>query len=1471
MIFSNDVTVSAYSFVFLVIVATVLTHSQAHVLEFTIEPTDTVVENGQSAVLDCMVKASQHQSTVLIQWLDGDRQKLTFSGDTYRSQLTNGSLYINSVSEELGLTGTYRCMATLPNIGSIVSRNATLSVASLSGFHDEPRDLTVFVGQKAYFACRVQALPQPKIKWLKDERPFHLDDLRMTILPSGALEIDEVVESDQGAYRCNASSLNSFNISSKAILKVIDDIDKATQITAPIFIAKPHREVVIEGQEVSLDCAANGYPKPSIKWLKNGVTIDMNDLDSRYSLVGTTSSLRITNIQESDAGTYQCRAHNKEDSEDASATVDVQVPPRFLVKPDDIIEFEKKDIQLNCSVYGKPVPKIEWLRNGEPLLPSDYYQIVNGHNLKIMGLVLGDSGLIQCTASNSAGNVQTSANVKVLKAESKKSKHKGSPKKVPPLEGSGGKLPKNQSFSLFSSLKSEKTAKLSDVDFSHLYQKPDLKNFNPMSAFSSLVSSDANDTAPDIEYFQANFPTYPKPISGQHGKKTVDGDVGVEIGPPQDLKAPVIKARFIILSWKPPTVNSESVEGYSVYYQQEGSERERIQNSSRSKLEKTKIDGLIPGRVYHFRVVPFSAKTMGQTSKTLTITTQAEEHVPSPPLSFEAYATGPRSIHVSWRPPENPIGLIEKYTVYYMETRSSIEHHIDTNELEWDFNNNLGVYTEYSIWVVAVNQNGPGAATEEKIVRTFGDIPSEAPFNVSIEAASTSLTVLWQPPPLTAQNGIITGYKIKIRKTGSKKAQTTTASANERMFVFNDLEKETAYQIRLWAMNTNGTGPPTDWYTAETNENVLDESKVPDKPGPLIVRPFSDKVYVTWTPPKNQGVKIRNYILGWGKGVPDMLSEELDDKTRSYMIERLEPNSEYVISLRASNQIGAGIPAYANVRTQDEPPPEPPQPLIPPIGLKAHVLSTDSVVLYWTDTTLGKTQIIKDNRYYVVKYEAEKSMKSKFLNVSDLNLMISDLKPNTLYEFSVKLVRGRKESPWSMVVTNSTWDTAPSAAPRDLDVHMTEDESQQVELSWQPPKMAGSRITGYIIFYTDNVTKSDREWSVLAIKGDKHTSIIPDLKPFTEYFFKIQARNSRGNGPFSTVVTFRTGHIVGLANSSRGQALDSYSIFSGDMLLYMIIVGCAVALTTVSIVTAFLCCRTKPPTATSPDRSKKGYQKGNQSIKPPDLWIHHDQMELKNLEKSHSSNDAASSSGALTLPRSVGGNDYDNHDNIHSSSLDKRTYVPSYMAIATPINTAGISQSSTDSTPSSRPPYPRTQYSAPRAHVTVDAGHPNSALIESPYASHPTNIPVGYEGSPSYISQPPPVAHVPSTSGYAPGMSLLAESQAGKRLQGQGHPLKSFTVPAPPPISAPGTPQAKHIVSQPQVTIRPNCSPFKKLPPASQMGGSRISASNPPPHTSDEIQRLQPSHSTEELNQEMANLEGLMLTLNAITANEFEC
>lgn len=53
---------------------------------------------------------------------------------------------------------------------------------------------------------------------------------------------------------------------------------------------------------------------------------------------------------------------------------------------------------------------------------------------------------------------------------------------------------------------------------------------------------------------------------------------------------------------------------------------------------------------------------------------------------------------------------------------------------------------------------------------------------------------------------------------------------------------------------------------------------------------------------------------------------------------------------------------------------------------------------------------MRDTRYYKVKYTADNSAKTKILNVTGLNVMIDDLKPNSLYEFAVKLVKGTVEA-----------------------------------------------------------------------------------------------------------------------------------------------------------------------------------------------------------------------------------------------------------------------------------------------------------------------------------------------------------------------------------------------------------------------------------------------------------------------------
>ena len=101
---------------------------------------------------------------------------------------------------------------------------------------------------------------------------------------------------------------------------------------------------------------------------------------------------------------------------------------------------------------------------------------------------------------------------------------------------------------------------------------------------------------------------------------------------------------------------------------------------------------------------------------------------------------------------------------------------------------------------------------------------------------------------------------------------------------------------------------------------------------------------------------------------------------------------------------------------------EPVTPMIPPVGLKAIVLTSTSIVVTWSDTTLGRNQRITDNRYYTVKYNAQGGRRVKTVNSTDLNVHIDDLRPNTEYEFSVKVIKGRRQSTWSLSVLNKTFE-----------------------------------------------------------------------------------------------------------------------------------------------------------------------------------------------------------------------------------------------------------------------------------------------------------------------------------------------------------------------------------------------------------------------------------------------------------------
>ena len=101
----------------------------------------------------------------------------------------------------------------------------------------------------------------------------------------------------------------------------------------------------------------------------------MNHLDSRFTRVGE-GSLQIRNVHVGDEGTYQCRAENSEDSIDSAAILDVLVAPSFVRRPQNTFAYEKEDIKLECDVYSRPQATIQWYKNGDLIIESEYFQVI---------------------------------------------------------------------------------------------------------------------------------------------------------------------------------------------------------------------------------------------------------------------------------------------------------------------------------------------------------------------------------------------------------------------------------------------------------------------------------------------------------------------------------------------------------------------------------------------------------------------------------------------------------------------------------------------------------------------------------------------------------------------------------------------------------------------------------------------------------------------------------------------------------------------------------------------------------------------------------------------------------------------------------------------------------------------------------------------------------------------------------------
>ncbi|VDO39405.1 unnamed protein product [Onchocerca flexuosa] len=223
-----------------------------------------------------------------------------------------------------------------------------------------------------------------------------------------------------------------------------------------------------------------------------------------------------------------------------------------------------------------------------------------------------------------------------------------------------------------------------------------------------------------------------------------------------------------------------------------------------------------------------------------------------------------------------------------------------------------------------------------------------------------------------------------------------------------------------------------------------------------------------------------------------------------------------------------------------------------------------------------------------------------------MEVVIEGLRPNTQYEFAVRVNAGKSSSMWSMTAVNSTAPAPPSSAPRDLTIMQPIDgDPQTLILNWQPPKYANGDIEEYLVYYADRSDAPDKDWILDGVKGDHLSIKLTNLLPRQTYFFKVQARNIKGYGPLSPILQFVPGAPPPRLFQSTDIDLETSHLALFSTPAYLAFMVAIFVLLIMLLIAAVWYVRSK----NIKKSTASGYMRGRKQLKngkgPPDLWINH--------------------------------------------------------------------------------------------------------------------------------------------------------------------------------------------------------------------------------------------------------------------------
>nr|XP_042706408.1 receptor-type tyrosine-protein phosphatase delta isoform X49 [Chrysemys picta bellii] len=883
--------------------------------------------------------------------------------------------------------------------------------------------------------------------------------------------------------------------------------------TPPKFTRTPVDQTGVSGGVASFICQATGDPRPKIVWNKKGKKVS----NQRFEVIefddGSGSVLRIQPLRTPrDEAIYECVASNSVGEISVSTRLTVlredQIPrgfPTIDMGPQLKVVERTRTATMLCAASGNPDPEITWFKDFLPVDTSNnngrIKQLRSGGTpirgaLQIELSEESDQGKYECVATNSAGTRYSApANLYVRV------------RRVPPRFSIP---PTNHEIMPGGSVNITCVAVGSPMPYvKWMLGAEDLTPEDDMPIGRNVL--ELNDVRQSANYTCVAMSTL--------GVIEAIAQITVK-ALPKPPGTPVVTestATSITLTWD--SGNPEPVSYYIIQHKPKNSE-ELYKEIDGVATTRYSVAGLSPYSEYEFRVV--AVNNIGRGPPSEPVSTRTSEQAPSSaPRSVQARMLSSTTILVQWEEPEEPNGQIQGYRVYYtmdptQHVNSWMKHNVADSHITTI--GNLVPQKTYSVKVLAFTSVGDGPLSTDIQVITQTGVPGQ-PLNFKAEPESeTSILLSWTPP----RSDTISSYEL-VYKDGDQGEEQRVSIEPTTSYRLQSLKPNSLYYFRLAARSPQGLGASTAEISARTMQSI--PSGPPRKVEVEAVNSTSVKVSWRSPVPNKQHGQIRGYQVhyvrmenGEPKGQPMlkdvMLADaqwEYDDTAEHEMIiSGLQPETTYSLTVTAYTTKGDGARSKPKLVSTTGAVPGKPRLVI------SHTQMNTALIQWHPPVdTFGPLQ---GYRLKFGRKDLDMFTTLEFLEKED-HFTATDIHKGASYLFRLS-ARNKVGYGEEMVKEISIPEEVPNGFPQNL--HSESSTSTSVQLTWQPPVLAERNgiITKYTLLYRDiNVAHHPIE---LPIVPADTTMTLSGLKPDTTYDVKVRAHTSKGPGPYSPSVQFRT-------------------------------------------------------------------------------------------------------------------------------------------------------------------------------------------------------------------------------------------------------------------------------------------------------------------------------------------------------------